>query len=205
MARAAASDPLHAFRFHVKALDNIGLGGASGDHLQPGGTGASFMVGTGTEAGFQSVTTPEYTLETADYREGIKTYTEKYPGIPSTNDCTFSRGAARKDAAFYNWIVAAIEGAEYRSDVAIFHFRRGARKIPFDPATDIGPTRSKNYILRECIPSRVKVAADLDASTSDVSLAEVDVVFERFDVVLDTGDAATGLKSIADVGRAVGS
>jgi len=199
MARASASDPLHSFRFHCKALDNIGFGT---DLLQPAGTGPGFSVGDSAEAGFQAVTSPEYTLEHVEYREGTKTYTEKYPGFPTVNDVTMSRGVARRDTAFYDWTVSAIEGADYRTDIAIYHFRRGARHVPFAPATDVSDANAKRYILRNGSPGRVKVAADFDASTGDVSLAEIDVIYERFDVEKDTGDTTTSLKSPADVNLA---
>jgi phage tail-like protein len=187
MARAAASDPLHSFRFHVRADggDSANVNGST-DLLQPNGSGAGFVIGDGAEAGFQAVTTPEFTLEHVEYREGTKIYTEKYPGIPTVNDLTFSRGVSRKDTAFFDWIVRAIEGAEYRADLSIFHFLRGARSRAFQ-SDDVGDDNTKRYIIRNGSPSRVKLAADLDASTGDVSLAEVDVVMERFEIQKDTG------------------
>lgn len=191
MARAAASDPLHSFRFHVRANGaDSGRVNGSTDLFQPGGTGAGYTVGDGAEAGFQAVTTPEFTLEHVEYREGTKTYTEKYPGIPTVNDLTMSRGVARKDTAFFDWIVRAIEGAEYRCDLTIFHFIRGARSQPF-ASVDVADDNTKRYVIRNGSPSRVKVAADLDASTGDVSLAEVDVVYERFEIQRDTSDPGT--------------
>lgn len=178
MARAQATDPLHNFRFHVRATAVDGIGS---DPLQPGGE-PSPGVGDTAEAGFQAVTTPEYTVESAEYREGLKTYTEKYPGIPTTNDITMSRGVARGETSFYDWVRAAIEGGNYRSDVTIFHAQRDGRSSPFNADNDFTDANSKRYILRDAWPMRVKIAGDLDASTSDISLAEVDVSFERFDV-----------------------
>lgn len=202
MARPAASDPLHNFMFHVKALDDIGLRGRGGDLLQPSGVGPGFTIGDGAEAGFTQVTSPEYTVETSDYREGTKTYTEKYPGLPATADCTMSRGVARKDTAFFDWVVSAIEGADYRSDLAIYHFRRGARSVPFDPATDISDAAAKKYILRNCVPNRIKPAGDFDASTNDVSLAEVGCVYERFDIETDNAPANAGVRAPVDTNLA---
>jgi phage tail-like protein len=159
--------------------------GLGSDPLQPGGE-PSPGVGETAEAGFQSVGTPEYTVEAAEYREGIKTYTEKYPGIPTTNEVMFNRGVARKDTAFREWVVAVIEGAEYRSDITIYHALREGRSSPFNPDTDFTAENSKRYTLRNAWPMRVKIAGDLDASTSDVSLAEVEVAYEEFDVATPT-------------------
>lgn len=185
MARAMATDPLHAFRFHVKCG---AVAGVADDPLQPAEGGG---VGIEAEAGFQAVTTPELTVESAEYREGIKTYTQKYPGIPTTNTLTLSRGAARYDTAFYLWVVAAAEGREYRTDLSIFHALREGRTYPFDAANNFTLGNSKVYICREAWPARVKLAGDLDASTSDVSIAEIDVEWEKPDVYTPPGVAAS--------------
>jgi phage tail-like protein len=186
MTRAAASDPLHSFRFHARASGVVGVPGTLGtDVLQPEGTGEGFTA-TEAEAGFQAITTPEITLETAEYREGILTYTQKYPGVPSINDLTFSRGVTRYDTAFFNWILGAVEGNEYRADVTIFHVQRPARELSRDTSAgtvlDVSDEIAKRYIVRNGIPIRVKLAADLDANTSDISLGEIDVACERVDI-----------------------
>lgn len=175
MARPQITDPLHNFRYHARAGAVDGL---AEDPLQPG----TFDERTRPEAGFQAITTPEYTAETAEYREGLLTFTQKYPGVPTTNTLTFSRGAARQDTAFYDWVLAAIAGGEYRSDVRIFHAGREGRSFPFDADGDFTQANSKIYTLNEAWPNRVKIAGDMDSTSSDISLAEVDVEFENFDV-----------------------
>lgn len=183
MARAQATDPLHNFRFHVRAGGVAGLGA---DPMQPG-TGST--IGETAEAGFQAATAPELTSETAEYREGLLTYTQKYPGIPTTNEVTFTRGVARFDRAFLDWVLAAVEGREYRTDLVYYHALRSGRTSPFDAQNDFSSSNSKRYNLRQAIPARVKFAADMDASTSDVSLAEVDVAYEKPEIVLPTATA----------------
>jgi len=185
MARAMATDPLHAFRYHVRAS---AVPGIADDPLQPA---AGYGVGLEAEAGFQAATSPELTIETSEYREGIKTYTQKYSGIPSTNTLTLSRGVARYDTAFYVWAIAAAEGREYRTDLVYYHAMRQGRSYPFDAANDFTMQNSKVYICREAIPARVKLAGDLDASTSDVSLAEVDVDYERPEIYTPPGVQAS--------------
>lgn len=176
MARAMATDPLHAFRFHVRATEVAGL---DGDPLQPSTSIDGFRgVGEEAEAGFQAVTVPELSVEAAEYREGLKTYTQKYPGIPTTTELTLTRGVARADTAFLEWVKAAVEGGEYRTDLIIYHALREGRSHPFQADVDFGTANSKSYKVREAFPTRVKLAGDLDASTSDVSLAEVEVAFE---------------------------
>jgi len=196
MGRPAATDPLHAFRFHA-SMDSsspvLGIPGASAaDVLQPVSADAGHIAGQGAQAGFQSITAPELTQEIAEYREGIRTYTQKFPGVPSVNDITLIRGAARLDTSFFAWILAAAEGDEYRGDLIIDHIQRPRRDVAISgrdaqmagTEIEITAANSKKYILREAFPTRVKIAGDLDASTSDVSVAELDVAYERFDVKL---------------------
>jgi phage tail-like protein len=189
MPRAAASDPLHGFRFHARSINAPDLNGAGADLLQPDGDTPGYVIGEGSEAGFNSITMPEITVEHAEYREGIRVYTMKFPGVPTIAEITLNRGVAKYDTAFFNWVLAAVEGNEYRCDVVIFHVQRPALEQIQDtskgPNIDVGAVGvvSKLYKLYECSPARVKIAGDLDASTSDVSIAELDISVERFDVV----------------------
>ena len=194
--RPAATDPLHAFRFHAAMVEGspvLGIPGASpSDVLQPISAGEGYIAGQGSQAGFQSITAPELTQEIAEYREGIRTYTQKYPGVPSVNDLTFIRGAARLDTSFFAWILAAAEGDEYRGDLVVYHIQRPERTVAIagrdaqmaGSEIDLTDNNTKQYILRDAFPTRVKIAGDLDSSTSDVSLSELDVAYERFDVKL---------------------
>lgn len=184
MARAQATDPLHNFRYHARAGAVAGLAGT--DVLQPGGA-PSPGVGDSAEAGFSAITTPEVTVESAEYREGTQTYTMKFPGIPTTNELTFSRGVSRRDTAFFGWLLAAAEGREYRADVTLFHAHREGRSYPFARDTDFADANVKRYVCENAFPVRVKLAADLDASTSDVSISEMDVAFEHAYMILGDG------------------
>jgi len=160
MARAETTDFFQSFRFHVKA--------------GPAFDGSVFLD---PQAGFQSVSTPEYSLDNVEYREGLYKYTRKYPGVPSTNELSLARGVARKGTAFYDWVKTAIEGGEYRIDLDIRHFHRAD-----GPGFSTTSASSRSYLCLECFPTRVKVAADLDSQTSDVSIEELDLVFEEFEL-----------------------
>lgn len=153
MARAERTDFYQNFRFWVS---------------DPGG----FLS---PAAGFQAVSTPEYTLDPVEYREGTYTFTRKQPGYFTTNEITLSRGVARRDSDFYAWVQTAGTGGEYRSDIEIWHFHRA------DPQ-GVNGTPSRTYRLLECFPTRCKIAADLDSQSSDISLEELDLQFESFDV-----------------------
>jgi phage tail-like protein len=159
MARAQSTDFLHSFRFQVV----VSAGAPAGDVLDP-------------EAGFNTCTVPELSLEVAEYKEGIHTYRRKYPGLPSVNDVTMTRGVAKSDSKFFDWVRAAVEAQEYRTDIDINHFHR--EDFGEVEAADRG-TPSRQYRLENALPIRVKLAGDLDGASSDVSIQELDVAFEK--------------------------
>jgi phage tail-like protein len=180
MARPKSTDFLHNFRFHVTVNFN---GGAQLGTQAPKPT-----------AGFNSVTVPEATQEAVEYREGHFIYTQKYSGLPSISDITLTRGVALKDGTFWAWMRDVIEGnSEYRADVSIFHFHRDAKPATnSDPSQEAGPmatnvgTADKGFIeykLFESFPIRHKVSSDLDATGSEVSIQELDLAVESFEII----------------------
>src|SRR5690606_16725753 len=126
-------------------------------------------------AGFQAVTVPETTVGVAEYREGIYTYTRKQPGIPTQNDLTLTQGVTKRKSDFFEWLLNAIEGRAYRTDLEIWHFHREDTK-------GINGVPSRVYRALEAFPTRVKAAADLDGTAEDISLAEIDIAFEELEV-----------------------
>jgi phage tail-like protein len=173
--RAAVDDLMQGFRFHVTARNGLGVDplqtperGANGEPFEGGG-----------QAGFQSVTLPELTLEATEYREGTFTWTQKYPGPPTVSDCTLMRGVAKKDTAFYDWVLGTVNGAEYRSDVTIWHYQRAEMGQAAMSATG---TDMRRVLCHNCIPTRVKPAADFESMSGEVSLAEVDFAMESFEL-----------------------
>jgi len=182
MARAQATDPLHNFRFHAQIIGSSTYQGAIA-------TDVIGDQGTNGEAGFSAITIPEVSAEAAEYREGIRTWTEKYPGVPTVGQVTLSRGVARYETNFFDWMLAVIEGREYKGDLVIYHFPRAAleRTAVVTGGTgndglgipDGAISRARKYHCFNAHPSRVKIAADMDATSSDVSIAEMDVEVER--------------------------
>ena len=153
MARALSTDYFQGFAFHVREPNNF---------LFP-------------SAGFQAVTVPETTLGIAEYHEGIYRYTRKQPGIPTQNDLTLSQGVTKRGSDFFDWILNAIEGRAYRTDIEIYHFHRE------DPR-GVDGVPSKIYRCLEAFPLRVKAAADLEGTSEDISLAEIDIAFEELEI-----------------------
>jgi phage tail-like protein len=165
-------------RFHVDVVnaDGVNLAAVPGN----------------PQAGFSNVTTPEATSEAVEYKEGTDVYVRKYPGSPTVSDITLSRGVARGDSSFWHWMRAVIEGTgNYRADLDIQHYHRDnvlTRPIDalgntenltrFDPAAGAG----RIYHVKEGFPTRHKVAGDLDATASEISVMELDIAYEYFEV-----------------------
>ncbi len=166
--RAAAEDLMQGFRFHVTASTSVGA-----DPL-------AFTTdpAEGAQAGFQSVTIPEVTTEAAEYREGTSKWTQKYPGPPTVSDCTLMRGIAMTDTAFFDWIMAALDGREYRADVTIWHYQRAE----MDQALAAGVS-TRQYLCGNAFGIRAKPAGDFDSTSGEVSLAEVDFAMESLEVI----------------------
>jgi len=142
------------------------------------------------QAGFTTCTTPDLTVGAVEYREGHYLYTRKFPGIPTMADISISRGVAKKDTAFFLWVKSAIQGAnEYRVDLDISHFHKSDYAgLPvtdgtIDSLKDPGDVKaSRIYHVYNAIPQHVKIATDLDANAAEVSIAQVDIAYEYFDI-----------------------
>ena len=176
MARPVATDFLHNMRFQVVVADP---------------TRASLSPDGRSEAGFNQCTTPEATVEAVEYKEGTFIYTRKYPGNPTMTDISLMRGVARGDSTFWDWVRRVIEGSgEYRADVDIKHYHREdalTRPRNTDGAeanlTSIDTeTPARTYHVKEAFPIRHKVAGDLDGTASEISIMEMDLSYEHFEV-----------------------
>lgn len=150
--------------------------------------------GVDAPAGFASVSVPSISNGTVEYREGGMIYTRKYPGIPSVDDITMSRGVARLDSAFHAWMTLTNEGqGDYRADVDIFHYHRAVSLTRTDPPVPGQPFSGKGknltkiaedatpgriYHVREAFASYVKLGSDLAGTDSEVSMQEITVTYE---------------------------
>lgn len=169
--RAASDDLMQGFRFHVTA---------SNANLQDplAFTRAGEYEGS-AQAGFQSVTLPEVTVEPVEYREGTFKWTQKYPGPPTVSDCTLMRGVTKGDTAFHQWVMGSVDGEEYRCDVTIWHYQRAemGQAVQAETASTMRSVECHN-----CVPTRAKPGQDFDSMSGEVSMAEVDFAMEWFDV-----------------------
>lgn len=164
MARAQTTDFYHAMKYHARVVS----------------TGVTGAANLGNQGGFNTMTMPEATVESVEYKEGIYLYRRKFPGDVTFSDITFTRGVAKKNTDLYTWVRNGYLGKEYRVDLQIRHFHR-EETADLNDYTNIQPKRVINIF--DAFAIRVKPGSDFDAQSSDVSIEEVDVVLERFELV----------------------
>jgi len=174
MARTEDSDFFQNFRFHARLVGTDEEGWFKYD---PG------EVGVNAEAGFQSITIPEETFEASEYREGIYRYTKKQPGPPAYSDASFMRGVTKQDTAFHNWALATRGGGEYRADIEILQLHR--TEVATGAGENFEPNAARQIILHHAFPIRVKPAGDMDATSGEISIAEIDCAIEWFELKID--------------------
>lgn len=158
MARAASTDPYLNYRFHL--ID------PAGGNLDP-------------VAGFTQVTTPDITVDPAEYREGVMRWTRKYPGVQTVGDCSLMKGTVRRESDFFEWVLRVINGgvASYRTDLQINEFH-------ITDEFGINGSPSRIMRLRETWPTQVKPMADKDATGSEVALQELTLNVEELEIEL---------------------
>lgn len=167
MARSQSTDFLHNLKFHMKVV-TTGVAGASN---------------LGSQGGFNACTMPEISQEVVEYKEGRMLYKRKQAGEVTFNDITASHGVARGNTDFYDWIQAGVTGSPYKVDLQIRHFHRD-EVTGLNDFTGVQPKRVINIF--EAQASRVKLGGDLDATSSDISIAECDIAYESAQLVSQT-------------------
>jgi len=155
MARSIETDPFHNFKFHV--VD------PAGGNLDP-------------VAGFATVSIPEVAVGEVTYREGIDIWTKKFPGIPTVNAVTLTKGVFRRDSDFLNWVLKVINGGrEYRTELIIQEYH-------ISDEFGINGSPSRVITLRECWGLSAKPSDDKDASGEAVSMQSLTLAVEEFSV-----------------------
>lgn len=172
MARSRLLDLMQAFPFWV--FD------ASGP------VGNSLLTIFDPVLGFTACTAPEIHVETRDVQPGNWEYARHVVKTASVGSVTLSRGARFYDSDFYNWITNAIVGRQaVRRNLVLIHFlglrtqaqATGANLSFPDTAVVQSALRTpgRGWILYDCLPIRYKAGSDFDASSSEVSIQELEV------------------------------
>lgn len=158
MPRSVAEDQIQSFRFRVFELEG----------------GAGVFAGESPVAGFNTVTTPNLTFETAEHRTGNEKYTRKFLGPPTWEDCTMTRGILMGDTTFYDWAINKyLNKSPFRTDLEVRVYNQEG------DGTSEDDQHIRKITMRNCLPSSVKIMGDLDASASDVNVQEITTALEE--------------------------
>lgn len=147
-----------------------------------------FFVAGSLIGGFQSVTMPEITGETESVSQMCSPYRVNYNRTYTYNALTLLRGVSSYDSSFYRWMYRSMRGEDrVQRDFLLLHFSNVGIGVDGAPLTtgiaqnvgfgNLEELRAfgKGYYLWGCIPVRYKAGSDLDASSGDVSIAELDI------------------------------
>lgn len=157
MARAANTDPFQNFRFHV-----YDTAGGKLDRA----------------AGFTTATTPNITVTSVEYREGVYTWTRKFPGVPTVGDLVLNQGIFKSTTSFFNWILEVVEGGnrDYRSELVIDQYH-------ITDEFGIEGTPSRRTLCKECFPIDVKPTGDFGGDDDAVQITEASFSVEEIEVI----------------------
>jgi len=149
--------------------------------------------------GFSTCSTPEITIETKEIQRGNWEFKTPVVKSASVSSVTLGRGAKFYDSDFYNWISGAIRGIQpIRRNLVIIHYlgfrlqrfvagRAGliqpgqsgvGAEVLLNAAGQAGvpldriPGRA--WFCAGSLPVRYKPGGDFDASSSDVSIMELE-------------------------------
>ena len=119
--------------------------------------------------GFSNVVVPEVTYDVVEYRAGDgPLYRNRPLGLPTFNEISLQRGKLLGDVdKILDILEATNTYRNYRFTVMIEHYHPGGKTI----------IKAHNAVV-----SRIKVDGDLDSMSSDVSIIEIDFVYEYFTV-----------------------
>ncbi len=135
---------------------------------------------------FTAATAPEINVELKDIKPGNWEYQRRVVSRASVSPITLSRGVNFYDSDFYNWVTNAIRGKQpVRRNLAMIHFLgfrplrqavgQGGIGIEAGGSSMVERIPGRAWILKNCVPTRYKAGSDFDASSSDVSIQELEV------------------------------
>jgi phage tail-like protein len=147
--------------------------------------------------GFSAITAPEITVETHDIREGTWHFPRTVVTRAAVNSITLTRGVQFFDSDFWRWIVAALSGdkaaltkqnsgalpallaagagSSVRKNLLLVHFTSMNPVGSVALGTQYTRIPGKAWVLHGCVPTRYKVGSDFDASSSAISLQELEI------------------------------
>jgi phage tail-like protein len=166
MARSVSSDPLLAFNF---ALLDVAVGNDNVFSEKVAQTGGGAKAGF---VGFQSITIPEFTLETRDIKEGNWPFSRKvHTGAHTGGEVTLSMALLSTNRDMYYWFQQAVWGrGAPRREFIVVHLRNDKKHI------------WRRLHLYDCIPTGWRPSTDLAGDSNEVLMEELTMDVEHIAV-----------------------
>lgn len=153
MARSETLDKLQVFRFSLQD---------AGDRIT-GGDVFDFGDGVPGGVGFHAIGGGTMRAETTEIKEGTWPFSQYVVNRASMEAMTIRRAVMPKDSDFYNWFIACLFGDRFtRRNLILNLHRRGGN-----------PGRS--WLLHHCLPIRCSPWPELDSTSSEVAIAEIEI------------------------------
>lgn len=143
-----------------------------------------FVVLGGPAFGFSSISMPEISVETEEINQLNSMWKRHVVTGASVGNLTLQRGVRFYDSSFYTWTMRTIYGEDVSSrNLLLIHHMGltigespvGVANFPTSDLVEILRIPGKAWLLHECIPVRYKAGSDLDATSSEVSIQELDI------------------------------
>lgn len=158
MARPASKDPLDRFRWIVE-IDDIG------------------------RSGFSSVQTPSFSVNTKNYREG-GAHLHPLQIVDSINyDPIILERGVTSDEGFLKWAKGLFEILDASSSTENFNNIENYRRDVLIAHIDRTSTRIREYKLINAFPISYKPASDFNATSEEISIESLTLVYEGFEVI----------------------
>jgi phage tail-like protein len=189
MARSSKNDPIDKFRFMITVLSNdVSKGGFTNSILNTSSIATNEDTGSIGRAGFSECSTPKVTINNISYRENIHGNDKiQVPGLTTYEPVTLKRGATlgrelyfwykevNNSAASLNKFTEALSGfagapfqkPNFRREVLVSSLGRDG-------------TFNKHWLLYNAWPNVYKGSDDFSASSSEISLEQLSLVYETF-------------------------
>lgn len=166
MARSHLGDLLQNYAFWLVDID-------------PSARPPFFVLG-GPLYGFNTVTHPEISVETEEITQMNSPWKVRSFAGADVGAITLSRGVRFYDSSMYSWIDRYIEGTDVgqRNLLLLHNMSASLGEIPSAPTPDfieIFRIPGKAWLLWDCVPTRYKAGSDLDGTSGDVAISEIDI------------------------------
>jgi len=196
VARSVRTDHAQNYKFRATVVDD-----ASGPFGFTLPTNLPQVFTTlGNFASFSRISIPSISMDTEEFKEGNWPFRRRVITAASVDTVTMEKGVTLYDSDFWLWAMGAVNGVVSRKAVVIHLMHRTQEpalqpsqqavrqnapnltgNVSFNGSTLVNatikpaiPIIAKAWILHDAIPVRVKPASDLDATSGEVSIAEIE-------------------------------